>query len=632
MSSNIVEILIGAKDDAKLDLDSLKARLEELAHKVAEAKVKVAGDKEATLALDKLGVKLARFGNRIDTAKVGLDGQYKMATQLAGLEAGLDTLGKKAKDASGPGGLGALASAGSGTGAMGYVAAGAVALSPMILTLGFGLAGFGAAAAGAVMPIENAAKKTGGLQANMKLLNPEQQTVARGLLALGQSYGQFQKSLQPQVLGVFSSGLRIAGNLMKDVQPVAKATGAALNGLLNRVGAEFQSGTWQNFFGFMARTAGPDVKQLGDVLTAVLNGLPPLAMALQPVASGFLTVAADAAKAVGPIGQAVQAIDNSNHNISQGAKGLDAWTVSLTNTIPGGRAVNNWITSLQHTLTGTGSSASAAAPKMSQLAATTQQAAAAARNEASALKLQATALNTSLGTLQTYVSQTITTRNDLATLNKTLQASGDRIGYKTQKERDSFAAAQTFIGDTIKQGQAAVTSGRGIDAQIRAVQSSLGPLENVKGKTAAYNAELAKLKALLATLRAEKAITDVVNVVVNGARAAGSVAGAFGQNVNGGMGGHLMAAGGIAGAAAGGLRSGLTLVGEHGPELAELAAGSRVYNNSQTRQMVGQGGGGDVHYHINNYVSPLANPAEVGRVVVNTILEFERGSGKGWRS
>ncbi|WP_225811341.1 phage tail protein [Streptomyces spinosus] len=61
---------------------------------------------------------------------------------------------------------------------------------------------------------------------------------------------------------------------------------------------------------------------------------------------------------------------------------------------------------------------------------------------------------------------------------------------------------------------------------------------------------------------------------------------AFGKSGKGGK----KAAGGIVGAAAsGGLRSGLTLVGEQGPELAELPMGSRVWSNPDTRRKLGAG-------------------------------------------
>lgn len=51
--------------------------------------------------------------------------------------------------------------------------------------------------------------------------------------------------------------------------------------------------------------------------------------------------------------------------------------------------------------------------------------------------------------------------------------------------------------------------------------------------------------------------------------------------------------GGVVGAATGGLHSGLRMVGEHGPELLELPAGTRVNSNPDTeRILAGAGGGG----------------------------------------
>ncbi|MFD5506995.1 hypothetical protein ACFWIB_04360 [Streptomyces sp. NPDC127051] len=58
-------------------------------------------------------------------------------------------------------------------------------------------------------------------------------------------------------------------------------------------------------------------------------------------------------------------------------------------------------------------------------------------------------------------------------------------------------------------------------------------------------------------------------------------------------GGQAQAHGGVIGAAAGGPRSRMTLVGEQGPELVDLAPGSRVRSNSDSRRIAeGMGGGG----------------------------------------
>lgn len=55
-----------------------------------------------------------------------------------------------------------------------------------------------------------------------------------------------------------------------------------------------------------------------------------------------------------------------------------------------------------------------------------------------------------------------------------------------------------------------------------------------------------------------------------------------------------LAAGGVVGAASGGPRSGLVMVGERGRELVRLPAGSRVMNNAQTERAMAGGHGGGV--------------------------------------
>jgi len=67
------------------------------------------------------------------------------------------------------------------------------------------------------------------------------------------------------------------------------------------------------------------------------------------------------------------------------------------------------------------------------------------------------------------------------------------------------------------------------------------------------------------------------------------------KSPSGGMGGFQgHAAGGIVGAAVGGIHSGMRMVGEYGPELMELPPGTRVHSNPDSERMmsgVGQGGG-----------------------------------------
>jgi phage-related protein len=76
------------------------------------------------------------------------------------------------------------------------------------------------------------------------------------------------------------------------------------------------------------------------------------------------------------------------------------------------------------------------------------------------------------------------------------------------------------------------------------------------------------------------------------------------------------AAGGISGAASGGIRSNLTWVGEHGPELVQLPAGSSVKSNPDSMRMAaGQGGG----------LAPLLVQLVLdGRVIAERLLDPQR--------
>jgi hypothetical protein len=96
------------------------------------------------------------------------------------------------------------------------------------------------------------------------------------------------------------------------------------------------------------------------------------------------------------------------------------------------------------------------------------------------------------------------------------------------------------------------------------------------------NAEMAKIK--------DKKV--VIRMSVIGLAAGRAAANVFSQMAalgyaSGGIVGQLPP---IAQAASGGIRSGLTLVGERGPELANLAPGSRVHSNEDSRRMAAAGG------------------------------------------
>lgn len=291
--ASVVNIVVNASDKAAVaTLDELKARIDEIGRKNVAASVNLTGD--AKRKADELTVKLAELSKKVASPRIDVVGAEKSRLAIDAVELKMAELGSESKATSTS--LSSMAAPGGGFGAL--IAAGAV-LSPMIATLGTGLAGFGLAAVGVAKPIENAAQKTGGLSANMSKLNPEQQKVAQGLLGLGQQYDKFQHDMQPAVFTVFNAGLKLAGGLLHDIEPVAKATGNALGGMIGQIDAEFKSGTWQQFFGFMAKTAGPDMQQLGGLFTGILQDLPPLIEGLQPLAQALIGVATDLTSVIG---------------------------------------------------------------------------------------------------------------------------------------------------------------------------------------------------------------------------------------------------------------------------------------------------------------------------------------------
>jgi uncharacterized protein YukE len=113
----------------------------------------------------------------------------------------------------------------------------------------------------------------------------------------------------------------------------------------------------------------------------------------------------------------------------------------------------------------------------------------------------------------------------------------------------------------------------GLSGKLGEARKSLTKFRDDTNKT------LGQIKDRQITVR----ITQVFEVVGQ------TVAAVANQLVNLGAVKKHKATGGIGGAASGGIRNGLTWVGEHGPELAELAPGARVYSNPDSMRMAQQG-------------------------------------------
>ncbi|TGZ14753.1 hypothetical protein DV517_62360 [Streptomyces sp. S816] len=114
---------------------------------------------------------------------------------------------------------------------------------------------------------------------------------------------------------------------------------------------------------------------------------------------------------------------------------------------------------------------------------------------------------------------------------------------------------------------------------INTTQSQIASAAGTAGSTASAAVYDAAIKAQTKTVQALTAVQSKLQKSMD------SLAKSMEKLISKALG--KKAAGGIVGAAAsGGIRGGLTLVGEHGPELAELPIGSRVRSNPDTRRLL----------------------------------------------
>lgn len=263
---NRVEIVVGAQDNSKLDLEGLKARLTELGRKVAEARVNIE-DKEANAKLAMLGVRLDSLGRRAVSPKLSLQGAARVEAQLLALDVQFDRLGGKVGSRGliqrGLSGLlnGITSLGGVGTTfinpiTLALAALAAVLAGPVIAGLLPVIAGFGVLAAVAVPEITKvwAAVEKGG-KAWDKLSGP-QKAVGRELKDLKSQFGDLAKSVQPQILRAFATVLKIIKDLMPALKPLVKAAAKALDELLTDIDKWLKSPSGKKFIHWL-ETDGP---------------------------------------------------------------------------------------------------------------------------------------------------------------------------------------------------------------------------------------------------------------------------------------------------------------------------------------------------------------------------------------
>jgi len=125
-----------AADGAARDTDALTRRLNELSRKSVEARVRLAGDREALASLDKMDARLISLDRRVASPNLKVEGAARAIAEISAVDVELGKLGGKGGSAqTAAGGLSALAGGGGAGGGMAALIGAGVALSPVLATV-----------------------------------------------------------------------------------------------------------------------------------------------------------------------------------------------------------------------------------------------------------------------------------------------------------------------------------------------------------------------------------------------------------------------------------------------------------------------------------------------------------------
>jgi hypothetical protein len=238
-----------------------------------------------------------------------------------------------------------------------------------------------------------------------------------------------------------------------------------------------------------------------------------------------------------------------------------------------------------------------------------------------ALQDMGNAAVTATADLQTLDNQLLAQRADARGFQQAiddataaLKKNGNTLDIHTQKGRDNQAALDQVAASTLKWRQAVIDAGGSVQQQDAILANGRNSLyqmalkygmsttaaaayvNQVLGipKTANTAVAMSGMSAAAANAIYYKKLLGSIprSIVVTISTVASKMPGGSVYNQQVPYAARHQEHGGVVGAAAtGGARSGLTMVGEHGRELLDLAPGTTVHSNPDTERMLAQGGG-----------------------------------------
>jgi hypothetical protein len=659
---NKVSIVVGSQDNSKLDLDSLKRKLTDMGRMIETARVNVAGDKEGEVAVERMALKLAALGRKVSSPRIGLEGAARAEVDIAAVGLGLDKLGEKAVTAQakvgGSGLSGALSRMGKVLGGLGGVAGGALGLG---LAGPFAAAGLAAGAFGAVaIPIltkvktANDALTKAQLQYNQATTKSQRAaalkaeaaatagltTQQKGLMdqveQLGNAWNGLQDEMTPVVTAVAQMGVGILSALMPALEKLIPAGAKVIMAVLAPMEKLFASPFFASFIAQMTTLASQVAPMLGLQLTrllvvfmqmfmqagpAAVQVLNQLLPAIVDMASGLIPVVVLVTKVVASVLNWL----NANHLLIPALIAVGAAVAlasgGLTLIIPAialvvGGIVHLWQTSqtFRNIVTEVFSVVGRAVLTWAELMLNEYHVVATGFLDMVhfilvGAKAIAQAIDFVMGTHMADSVQTALTNFDKFSkgVDNVFNAAHAKIeGWKTDlANMPKVVAIEGNITD--------------LTNKLNAAKRQLADPHLTATRRAAIEANIGQLELAIARARAElNAINGTVAttyVVTQQLGGHGTVPG--GKVAHGGI---------IGAAAAGGMRSSLTLVGEHGAELVTLPPGAMVHSNPDTQRMLSAAGGGPVQVTVTIDADSFAE-AGLSPAQVRNIKAYVRQSG-----
>ena len=337
MADNTVQILVTSKDDAKPDLDALKARLDALKAEVATARATV-DDSDAAAKLDSLSAKLLTLDSKTSNPKISIAGAVSAEAQIHAVEASLEKLDDTNK-AGTPGwtsraaafagaassltGFGdaitaanpeasmfqrVMAGAGRATGLFEPVVAGATVaaggLASGLVAAGAGLGVFGLVAKSAYSQAQTAltayntaqnttgaaaAKAMGQYQAAMAALPPSEQAFVKGIEGAQNAWQSFVSANTAGVTQILNQGMGLLPKILSAIQPLLPPVEKALSDIIAQLSKSLDSSGFKSFMDSLAQNTGPAIEKIATAIGHVITGIGGILQAFMPVSQGLLS-------------------------------------------------------------------------------------------------------------------------------------------------------------------------------------------------------------------------------------------------------------------------------------------------------------------------------------------------------